>query len=840
MKSFIHYLLYFMLLTTNSFNGQSRNVLNSNLRQDSSHFFLQDIRNINISITHLAATDISSPLLQKFIEDRYNLIKKIIDIKPSEIDNIRLEQSTISQLSSKYESLIERDLKEIKGKICIVTYDNFDYSQSKNEFILVNEKGLYLIKGWHNDKLDINKGDLVTINNCLLINNTILSDNKNIYKESSTADSTAEIKDIKMLMILVSYLNGGQYVLPSADDFMNKFMNAGSSIQNYLNEVSYSKAKILEIKAVGWVKVNRSLARYDIELTQDEWNKVVNDYSLDLSKYDYLAFIQDYFNPLDQGTLGYAINGKYYDTRFGKYIGRCVEQINAGLVDDIKTPASWTYFSRPFMHELGHTFGFGHANTFINNDITQINYYGDYTDVMGGLSGHYSGYFKESVNWLDSTTILTINKSGTYTINNFENGSGKKLAKIKLGNDNQPRYLYLEYRNGTGFDNNPSGFNQLHPYNNEGLFLKGNYEYFGFPASANAGELYMINAHSPIPNGWTETLNGTNVYVDTIKRFQVGPILSRTTSSITFSVNYLGKTIDYPILLLPVNEWYVPDTATYIDLRWGKILHASLYELQMSCWKIGGDASVFEKIYYTNKLADTTIRMFLPRDSYFWRVRTIDSLGNHSEWSKPFAFNWSSFPIQVIQINNPNGNSNWLVGSTQNITWTSAYVDNVKIDYCTDNYITFVNISPSTPAVSGSYKWVVPNITTKQCAIRITDVTDGRIYSILWFNIVQTTNINDEHTPNVFELAQNYPNPFNPSTIINYAIPFDSKVKIQLYNALGQCVREVNEGFRQSGYYELNFNSSRLASGVYFYRIEANSVDGKNNFTSTKKMILLK
>src|ERR1035437_3981769 len=229
MKSFITNLLYFLLLTTVSINGQSKNVLNSNLRQDSSHFFLQDIRNKNISIAHLAATDISSPLLQKFIEDRYNLIKKIIDIKPSEIDNIRLEQSTISKLSSKYEFLIERDLNEIKGKICIVNYDNFDYLQSKNEFILVNEKGLYLIKGWHNDKLDINKGDLVTINNCLLINNTILSDNKNIYKESSNADSTAEIKDIKMLMKLVSYLNSGQYVLPTADDFMNKLISDRSA-----------------------------------------------------------------------------------------------------------------------------------------------------------------------------------------------------------------------------------------------------------------------------------------------------------------------------------------------------------------------------------------------------------------------------------------------------------------------------------------------------------------------------------------------------------------------------------------------------------------------------------
>jgi len=91
-----------------------------------------------------------------------------------------------------------------------------------------------------------------------------------------------------------------------------------------------------------------------------------------------------------------------------------------------------------------------------------------------------------------------------------------------------------------------------------------------------------------------------------------------------------------------------------------------------------------------------------------------------------------------------------------------------------------------------------------------------------------------------YSLKQNYPNPFNPSTVIKYAIPIESNVNIKFYNSLGQCIRDVNIGDRQPGNYELNFNSSGLASGVYFYSIKAIPKDGGNDFSAVKKMILLK
>ena len=106
----------------------------------------------------------------------------------------------------------------------------------------------------------------------------------------------------------------------------------------------------------------------------------------------------------------------------------------------------------------------------------------------------------------------------------------------------------------------------------------------------------------------------------------------------------------------------------------------------------------------------------------------------------------------------------------------------------------------------------------------------------------KVTGIKDRNyiTVTNYSLKQNFPNPFNPTTVIKYAIPVESNINIRFYNSLGQCVREVIVGNKQPGDYELNFNSSGLASGVYFYSIKAISKDGKQDFSAVKKMMLMK
>ena len=88
--------------------------------------------------------------------------------------------------------------------------------------------------------------------------------------------------------------------------------------------------------------------------------------------------------------------------------------------------------------------------------------------------------------------------------------------------------------------------------------------------------------------------------------------------------------------------------------------------------------------------------------------------------------------------------------------------------------------------------------------------------------------------PDSYSLSQNYPNPFNPATTIRYGLPQRSMVNLTIFNALGQQVRQLVSGEQEAGFHDVKFDGSRLASGVYFYRIQAGS------FVQTKRLLLLR
>ncbi len=88
--------------------------------------------------------------------------------------------------------------------------------------------------------------------------------------------------------------------------------------------------------------------------------------------------------------------------------------------------------------------------------------------------------------------------------------------------------------------------------------------------------------------------------------------------------------------------------------------------------------------------------------------------------------------------------------------------------------------------------------------------------------------------PNKYELSQNYPNPFNPATTISYSIPKAGMVTIKIYDALGRELTELVNEEKSSGSYKVEFDGSRLSSGVYYYRIVSGS------YTEIKKMVLMK
>jgi hypothetical protein len=93
--------------------------------------------------------------------------------------------------------------------------------------------------------------------------------------------------------------------------------------------------------------------------------------------------------------------------------------------------------------------------------------------------------------------------------------------------------------------------------------------------------------------------------------------------------------------------------------------------------------------------------------------------------------------------------------------------------------------------------------------------------------------------PSVYTLSQNYPNPFNPNTNIIFSLAVESKVKLEVFNLLGEEVEMVINSNLSAGEHKVDFNATGLNSGIYFYKLTASGIDG-SSFSSIKKMTLMK
>ncbi len=128
--------------------------------------------------------------------------------------------------------------------------------------------------------------------------------------------------------------------------------------------------------------------------------------------------------------------------------------------------------------------------------------------------------------------------------------------------------------------------------------------------------------------------------------------------------------------------------------------------------------------------------------------------------------------------------------------------------------------------------------TAGQSAVGGAHGANNILYAGFWHMQASMTTgveVNEETSLQIsFELHQNYPNPFNPTTTISYEIPVSSNVELSIYSITEQKVETLVAEQQSSGYHEIEWDASSLASGVYFYRIRA---DG---FEQMRKLILIK
>ncbi|MBI1931308.1 MAG: T9SS type A sorting domain-containing protein [Ignavibacteriales bacterium] len=185
-----------------------------------------------------------------------------------------------------------------------------------------------------------------------------------------------------------------------------------------------------------------------------------------------------------------------------------------------------------------------------------------------------------------------------------------------------------------------------------------------------------------------------------------------------------------------------------------------------------------------------------------------------------------------VKVENPDSNKIKLIsfGTTKNY--------DIELNYVNENGIGRFG-EFNIPLASNTSHTIEPNwndVTNTDLKILVDEGNDGTVDDTLSLTnkITGIGNSQGSLLPTEYKLEQNYPNPFNPTTTISYQIPVNKHITIKVYDVLGREIATLIDEYKPAGIYKLEFNASRLVSGVYFYKLRAGS------FVETRKMIIMR
>ena len=283
-------------------------------------------------------------------------------------------------------------------------------------------------------------------------------------------------------------------------------------------------------------------------------------------------------------------------------------------------------------------------------------------------------------------------------------------------------------------------------------------------------------------------------------------------------------------LFSPANNSVFYGWETSFLFRWYKIPTAVYYRLQVAT-----DPS-FENIIFADSLITDTNRYVTTMSlqyRYYWRI-SVKNYTEYFRFSEVWTFGREFFaPVELVSfVSDVSGNNvrlNWETGNEQNNSGFDIERRDARAEMRND-WKKIANIKGNgTSATGHSYLFTDKNLASGSYSYRLKQIDFNGNFE--YFNLSNEVKVG---IPTKFDLSQNYPNPFNPSTNLEFGISDLGFVTLKVYNASGKEVATLVNETKTAGYYTVNFNASNLSSGVYFYSLSV------NNFTATKKMLLLK
>ncbi|MBK7979294.1 MAG: T9SS type A sorting domain-containing protein [Ignavibacteriae bacterium] len=238
---------------------------------------------------------------------------------------------------------------------------------------------------------------------------------------------------------------------------------------------------------------------------------------------------------------------------------------------------------------------------------------------------------------------------------------------------------------------------------------------------------------------------------------------------------------------------------------------------------------ILSDIHPAGQYYNSGVNIWYDRSEFEFQNTSLLELGFSTPIGTSEGWEMVSFPIVYDQAQTRH---RFGIGIGQlAASYGNAYIDNT--------FVVPFDVVGSTSATTYTIENVPADV--KYFAVYVEDGSGSLIASPAKITVDKSSlvAVEDTQLPVEFSLEQNYPNPFNPSTTIKFGLKVDSDVSLKIFNILGQEVTTLINKKMKAGYNNIQFNSANLSSGVYFYRMEANGVNGQK-FVSVKKMMFLK
>jgi glucose/arabinose dehydrogenase len=201
----------------------------------------------------------------------------------------------------------------------------------------------------------------------------------------------------------------------------------------------------------------------------------------------------------------------------------------------------------------------------------------------------------------------------------------------------------------------------------------------------------------------------------------------------------------------------------------------------------------------------------------------------------------SGYIFPLLDYNHSNGNCSIIGGFVyRGLNVPELLGKYIYADYCSKNIWSLqydnTNVPINTLLLTSPYGQPFAFAIDQNKELYIC-ASDGKIYNFK--SAVISVRSELTNTTNYY-LTQNYPNPFNPSTSIKFNIPEESEVHLQIMDSMGRIVKELLNEIKPNGGYELKWNASQFASGIYIVRMTAHSISSGRVFKNAVKMVYMK